>query len=602
MTNRNNLDKSEVLRRKISDLPTQPGVYLYRDQEGQLLYIGKAKVLRNRVKSYFHTKNLDAKTRRLVARIWDMEFIVCANELEALILENNLIKEHMPHFNILLRDDKNYPYVKLTWKDDYPKVYVTRRVVKDGSLYFGPFFPASSAYKSAELAQRFFQLRDCDLDLSKPRPRACLKYQLHRCTGPCIRAVSQDQYREQCKEARLFLEGKREELKARLEGAMWKASKAQAFEQAVQYRDALQQLDAWFTRQKVANTDADDTDILGSALLDGKACVHRLMLRSGRMVGRQEHILDEVESLDGSFLGQIIERIYQKESVPLRLIVEQSPDDIELLQEWLSSLRGAKVEIRVPQRGDKMDLLSMAQENARLALERKFEPAKLNAAVLEGLQAFLGLSHLPRRIECFDISHGQGREVVASCVVFQDGHPDKSNYRRFKLQNEQNNDFANMQEVVQRRYGRLKTEEKDMPELVLIDGGLGQLHVVQEALQSIDMQDLEMASLAKKEEWVYRPGANEPIRIPKSSPVLQLLQRIRDEAHRFAITYHRALRAKRTLQTELLEIPGVGKQSAQKLLKQFKSVVQVKEASLESLEDVVGHALAQKIEAWRNTQ
>jgi excinuclease ABC subunit C len=600
-TIRTNLEKSPFLKRKLGDLPQRPGCYLYRDEGGNLLYVGKAKVLRNRVKSYFQNKSLDAKTRRLVARIWDIELIVCETELEALVLENNLIKEHFPPFNILLRDDKSYPYVKLTWKEAFPKVYVTRKLRKDGSLYFGPFFPASTAYRTAELVTRFFQIRDCDIEIDGKRGRACLKYQLHRCTAPCIAAVSQEAYREQAREARLFLEGKREELKARLEAAMWKAAEAAAFEQAAQLRDALQQVDAWFTRQKAASADLDDTDIFGSAVLDGQGCVHRLLMREGRMVGRQEYLLDDVETFDAKVLAGVLQRVYSADAPPARILAEVDPEESELLREWLTGLRGTKVRIHVPQKGEKVDLLSMAQENARLALERKFEPARLNEAVLEGLQAFLGLSHLPRRLECFDISHGQGREVVASCVVFSDGSPDKARYRRFKMTNEQNDDFANMQEAVTRRYKRMKDEGQDFPDLVLIDGGLGQLHAAEAALKELGLEQLELASLAKKEELVFRPGATTPLKIPKSSPVLQLLQRIRDEAHRFAITYHRALRAKRTLQTELTQIPGVGPATAKKLLLAFGSVSQVREAEEATLVAAVGPAATAKVLAWRAT-
>ena len=596
---RTNLEKSPFLKRKLADLPQRPGCYLYRDEGGNLLYVGKAKVLRNRVKSYFQNKSLDAKTRRLVARIWDLELIVCETELEALVLENNLIKEHFPPFNILLRDDKSYPYVKLTWKEAFPKVYVTRKLRKDGSLYFGPFFPASTAYRTAELVTRFFQIRDCDIEIDGKRGRACLKYQLHRCTAPCIAAVSQEAYREQAREARLFLEGKREELKARLEAAMWKAAEAAAFEQAAQHRDALQQVDAWFTRQKAASADLDDTDIFGSAVLDGQGCVHRLLMREGRMVGRQEYLLDDVETFDAKVLAGVLQRVYSADAPPARILAEVDPEESELLREWLSGLRGTKVRIHVPQKGEKVDLLSMAQENARLALERKFEPARLNEAVLEGLQAFLGLSHLPRRLECFDISHGQGREVVASCVVFSEGSPDKARYRRFKMTNEQNDDFANMQEAVTRRYKRMKDEGQDFPDLVLIDGGLGQLHAAEAALKELGLEQLELASLAKKEELVFRPGATTPLKIPKSSPVLQLLQRIRDEAHRFAISYHRALRAKRTLQTELTQIPGVGPATAKKLLLAFGSVTQVREAEEATLIATVGPAATAKVLAWR---
>ena len=596
---RTNLDRSPALRRKLTDLPTQPGVYLYRDEAGTLLYVGKAKVLRNRVKSYFQSKQLDGKTRRLVARIWDLEFVVCETELEALVLENNFIKEHRPPYNILLRDDKSYPYVKLTWKNAFPQVFVTRKVKKDGSLYYGPFFPASTAYRTAELVYRFFQIRDCDIDIDGKRGRACLKYQLHRCTAPCIGAVDQAAYREQAKEAKLFLEGKREELKARLEAAMWQAAEHSAFELAAQYRDALQQLDAWFNRQKAATVDQEDTDLYGSAVLDGRACVHRLVMRDGRMVGRREYMIEDVEAFDGAVLAEVLKRVYAEDEVPGRILVELEPEDLELLREWLGTMRGSRPSIHVPQRGEKVELLAMAQENARLALERKFEPARLNQAVLEGLQGFLGLAHLPRRIECFDISHGQGREVVASCVVFSDGLPDRQRYRRFKMTSQQNDDFANMSEVITRRYQRLRNEGQDFPELVLIDGGLGQLHAAEAALRALGLDQLERASLAKKEELVFRPGSSEPLRIPKTSPVLQLLQRIRDEAHRFAITYHRNLRAKRTLQTELTQIPGIGPLTARKLLQGFGSVQAVREASVADLEASTGPAVTRKILAWR---
>ena len=599
VTPRTNADKSPLLQRKLADLPTQPGVYLYRDQEGNLLYVGKAKVLRNRVKSYFQSRLLDGKTRRLVARIWDLEFIVCATELEALVLENNLIRENRPPYNILLRDDKSYPYVKLTWKNAFPQVFVTRKVRKDGSLYYGPFFPASTAYRTAELVYRFFQIRDCDIDIDGKRGRACMKYQLHRCTAPCIAAVSQEAYREQAKEARLFLEGRRDELKARLEAAMWKAAEVNAFEQAALHRDALLQLDAWFNRQKAATVDQDDTDLYGSAVLDGRACVHRLVMREGRMVARHEYVLEDVEAFDGAVLAEVLKRVYAEEGVPARILVEVEPEDLELLRDWLGGMRGARPQIHVPQRGEKVELLAMAQENARLALERKFEPARLNQAVLEGLQAFLGLAHLPRRMECFDISHGQGREVVASCVVFTDGMPDRQRYRRFKMSNQQNDDFANMAEVITRRYQRLQKEGQELPDLVLIDGGLGQLHAAGEVLAGLGLGELEYASLAKKEELVYRPGTSEPLRIPKTSPVLQLLQRIRDEAHRFAITYHRNLRAKRTLQTELTQIPGIGPAMAKKLLQAFGSVTGVRQAEAAALETALGPAAAAKVLAWR---
>ena len=595
---RNNAARSPQLARALATLPTSPGVYLYSDKAGTLLYIGKAKNLKNRVKSYFQSKSLDTKTQRLVAQIWSMEFIVCSNELEALVLENNLIKEHLPPYNIILRDDKSYPFVKVTWKAEFPQIYVTRHRAKDGSLYFGPFFPASTAYKRVELVKRFFHIRDCDLAIDGQRARACLQYQLHRCTGPCIGAIGMDAYRAQVREARLFLEGKREELKSRLEEAMWNASNAEAFEQAAEYRDTLGQIESWFDRQKAAIQDQEDQDIFGSAALNGRLCVHRLLLREGRIIGRKEYVLGDTEAMTPGVLSQVLQRVYSEEPAPSLILVELAPEEEELLKEWLGGLRGGAPKIRTPKKGEKVELLLMAQENARLALERKFEPEELNKALLKGLQAFLGLSALPSRIECFDISHAAGRQVVASCVVFSEGLPDKGRYRRFKLSNEQNDDFSNMAEVLTRRYKRLMEEGSEMPSLALVDGGLGQLHAAEAALKALGVE-LELASLAKKEELVYRPNASEPLRIPKSSPVLQLLQRIRDEAHRFAIAYHRSLRAKQTIQTELTDIVGIGPKTAKKLLLAFGSAAKVRAASEDELAKAVGASNAAKIAAHR---
>ncbi|MCL1908957.1 MAG: excinuclease ABC subunit UvrC [Holophagaceae bacterium] len=596
--NRHNVERSQLLARALSDLPDNPGVYLYSDKSENLLYVGKAKNLKKRIKSYFQSRNLDAKTKRLVARIWSLEFIVCSNELEALMLENNLIKEHLPPFNIILRDDKSYPYVKITWKSEFPQVYVTRHMVKDGSIYFGPFFPASTAYRRVELVKRFFMLRDCDLLIDGKRTRACLQYQLNRCTGPCIGAVAAEAYRDQAKEAKLFLEGKREELKSRLEEVMWHASQVQAFEQASQYRDTLQQIDAWFDRQKAILQNDEDQDVYGSAALNGRICIHRLMLREGHIIGRKEYVLDDTEALTPTVIAEALQRVYAEESVPGGILVETEPEDKEVLREWLGTLRGTLPKINVPKRGEKVELLQMAQENARMALERKFEPEELNKAVLKGLQAFLNLPNLPSRIECFDVSHGQGREVVASCIVFSAGLPDKASYRRFKLSNQQNDDFSNMAEVITRRYKRMVEEGRELPSLVVVDGGVGQLHAAEAALKGLGVE-LQLAALAKKEESIFRPGSNEPLKIPKSSPVLQLLQRIRDEAHRFAIAYHRSLRAKRTIQTELTSIRGIGQATAKKLLIQFGSVAKVRAADEEELVKAVGSSAARKVIDWR---
>lgn len=597
---RNNIDCSPVLKRKLVDLPTQPGVYTYYNNRGNILYIGKAKVLRNRIKSYFNSNQLDNKTKRLVENIWDIEFLICKTELEALILENNLIKKHCPPYNILVRDDKSYPYIKFTWNDDYPQAIVTRKVHNDGSSYYGPFFPISTAYRTIELVYRFFHIRNCNIDFSKKRnERACLRYQLKRCTAPCIAAVDQNFYRQQAYEAKMFLEGRRHALKTRLKSAMWKAADNNAFELAANYRDAIHQLDNWLSYQNVANLKQEDIDIYGGAVLDGVVCVHKLMVRNGLMLGRKEYIIKDVESFDGVVLAEILKQVYSEDDIPKQIFVEQEPADRKLLQEWLSSKCGVKPTIHIPRRGCKLELMTMAQSNAYIALERTFALANLNQAVLSELRNQLNIDQVPRHIECFDISHNHGCEVVASCVVFIDGVPDKKKYRRFKISNEQNNDFANMAEVVTRRYQKLKDNSSDLPDLVIIDGGLGQLHAVEVVLTKLDIHT-ELVSLAKKEELVFKPGNNKPLHIPKNSSALYLLQRIRDEAHRFAINYHRSLKIKKLLESELIQIPGVGSATAEKLLKSYKSVQAVRRASAADLEAKVGLPMAKKIISWQN--
>ncbi len=594
------LNKSSILRRKLNDLPNLPGCYLYRDHEMNLLYVGKAKCLKKRVKSYFFNKRLDAKTKRLVARIWDVEFLVCSNELEALVLENNLIKKHRPPFNILLKDDKSYPYIKLT-REPFPKIFVTRRILKDKAYYFGPFFPSSAAYRTAELIYRFFQIRDCDIEIDGKRGHACLKYQLHRCTAPCIGNIEEAGYQEQANRARLFLEGNSEELKQRLQEAMWKASELQAFEQAAQHRDALNQLDFWLSKQKASSADLVDTDIFGSALLDDRACIHRLLIRGGNIVARHEYLMENTEVMTPAIWAEIIQGIYSKEICPDRLLLEMKPDHEDTLLQWLRESRVSKPKIIIPRQGNKVELLAMAQENAKLALESKFEPAQLTLATLQGLQKILDLVRIPHRIECFDVSHSHGTEVVASLVCFINGKPDKSNYRRFKMTIDKNDDFSQIKEAVVRRYRRLRDEGSVFPDLVLIDGGQGQLNAALNALDKLNLSHLECASIAKKEELVFRPNLPNPIRIPRTSPILHLLQRVRDEAHRFAITYHRSLRSKRIFENELISIKGIGAQTARKLLYHFGSVKQVQKAPIEELNAVIGSRLAQFVDAWRNS-
>jgi excinuclease ABC subunit C len=595
----NDIYQNPIPKHKLVDLPTHPGVYVYRDRVGDILYIGKAKNLRKRIKSYFGSKQLDNKTKRLVSHICDLEFIVCETELEALILESNMIKECRPPYNILVRNDSHYPYIKLSWADNYPRATVTTKVEDDGSLYYGPFFPISIANRTLELIQRFFRLRHCDTHFKKPmNDRACLKYQLNRCTAPCIAAITQEEYRRQANGARLFLEGLRSELKDMLKVAMWNAAKNEAFELAATYRDDLYHLDTWFSRQRAATLDQRSVDVYGSAVLGCCVCVHRLVIRNGLILGRMEYLIHDIDFFDSVATAEILKRVYTEEKAPCEILVEHEPADCILLREWLGVTSGTKPIIHVPIRGYKAGILAMAQKNAKLALERKFEKASFNQMILKELCNILSLAKVPRWIECFDVSHHSGREVVASCVVFMDGLPDRSRYRRFKISNEQNNDFANIAEAVTRRYRRLKRENLGFPDLVIIDGGLGQLHVVELALMALDLNIFELASIAKKEELVFRPGSNEPLRIPRDSNELHILQRIRDEAHRFAVGYHRILKSKEILQSELTQIPGIGLVKARNLLKYYGSVRAIREASYIDLEKKFGSSIAKNIAAW----
>ena len=595
----NNIGSSSILKRKLIDLPTQPGVYLYRDEFGCILYIGKAKNLRNRVKSYFRSKQTDDKTTRLVSCIWDLEFIVCETELEALILENNMIREHRPPYNILVKDANSYPYIKLTWTDDYPRAYVTHELDRDGSFYYGPFFPVSVANRMLELVYRFFQIRNCDININKQRnSKACLKYQIHMCTAPCIAAVTKEEYRRQAHGAKLFLEGRRSELKKMLKVAMWNAARNDAFELAATYRDTLSRLDSWFSRQRAASLDRKNVDVYGSAIMGSCICVHRLIIRNGLMLGRIEHLIRDAGFSNEVIIAEILKQVYSKEEVPEEVLVDREPEDLVLLQEWLGVVRGSRTAIRIPKKGDKAGLLAMAQKNAYLALERKFEKNDLNKEVLDDLSHFLDLTRTPQWIDCFDVSHSCGCDVVASCVVFIHGMPDLKQYRRFKISSEQNNDFANMFEVVRRRYKRLKGENLGFPDLILIDGGLGQLHAVEAALMSLGLEMLDLISIAKKEELVFKSGSNMPLPMPKNSNALYLLQRIRDEAHRFAVGYHRRLRARNLLRSDLTQINGIGLVTARSLLKSYGSVKAIRDASHIDLKEKFGLSIANKITRW----
>ncbi len=601
------------LREKVAQLPTQPGVYLFEDVTGKILYVGKANSLRSRVRSYFlESRWQDAKTGSLVREIADLQYIVVDNQKEALALENNLIKQHKPKFNVLLRDDKTYPYIRYTAFEKLPRVYVTRRLDKDGSIYFGPYFPARLAYRMVHLIHKYFRVPSCTVDLTRSHPRPCLQYYIHRCLGPCVSGlVTDERYAEAARDVRLFLEGRRSQLAESLEERMEHASQDERYEEAATYRDLLKTLEEMEERQKIAAADGDDTDVVAWYAEPPQAAVNVFHLRGGRVVDRREFYWEDLEEFNPEeFLPSLLKQLYLDAAYLPRFI--HAPNDFEdrdLLEEVLTEKAGHRVEILNPQRGTKHAFLELVEKNAKHSFVQRFRVLKPSGEVIaEALESALGLIEKPKRIECFDISHIQGSDTVASMVVWEAGKMKKSDYRKFIVRGEAmpegiekaagilRDDFASMEEVVQRRYSRLLAEKKPLPSLILIDGGLGQLHAAAKALDKLAIINQPLASIAKKEEILYVLGReDEPIALDHHSPVLHLIQQIRDETHRFAVTFHRQRRTKRRLQTSLTEIPGVGQVTARKLLRRFGSVAQLKQLGVEELAAEVPKAQAQRI-------
>jgi excinuclease ABC subunit C len=627
---------------KIRTIPTEPGVYLYKNAEGEVIYVGKAKNLRSRVASYFHEGRWeDSKTGTLVREAVDVDYIVVANNKEALALENNLIKQRKPRFNILLRDDKTYPYVKLTLGERWPRVYVTRRLRKDGSVYYGPYFPANLAYRIVDLIHRNFLIPSCKVDLTRFHPRPCLQYYIKRCLGPCVKDLTTPEaYQEAVRDVKLFLEGRPTDLSRSLHERMEQAAAAEEYERAARYRDLISTVEQLQERQRIAAAEGDDADVFGYHYENGMLAVNLFHMRGGRVVDRREFFWEDLPEFTpdhvgtdkehvgtgtlarraersepdspatdpfnpGEFFSALLMQLYIGQPyVPRNLYVPVDFEDREALEDLLSeqvaggSARSTLVHILVPQRGDKRALIDLAGTNAKQSYDQRFRVLKPNAkAIQEELQDVLSLPEVPKRIECFDISHIQGAETVASMVVWEDGKMKKSDYRKFIIRTVEGvDDFASMREVVTRRYKRLQQEEKPMPSLVLIDGGLGQLHAAAEALESLEIINQPLAAIAKREEILYVYGQEkDPIALDHHSPVLHLIQLIRDEAHRFALTFHRKRRQMRDRSTELLEIPGVGESTTRRLLEHFGSVQAVKQADPSALSAVVTRVQAEAI-------
>jgi excinuclease ABC subunit C len=602
--------------REIADLlPESPGVYLFKDAGGNVLYVGKAASLRSRVRSYFLESSwVNAKTGSLAREIADLETILVGNEREALALEHNLIKQYRPKFNVMLRDDKTYPYIKFTAAEKYPRVYFTRRIKKDGSLYFGPYFPAGLARRILHFVHKRFLVPSCTVDLTRSHPRPCLQYYIKRCLGPCVTGLTtDDRYAEAARDVRLFLEGRRHDLIKSLEARMMAAAEKEQFEQAAAYRDLLRTLEDIEERQRVVAAQGDDTDVPAYYAEPPLVAANLFHLRGGRVVDRREFYWEDLDEFDPKeFVPSLLKQLYlEAEYLPKAIHVPIDFEDRELLEETLAERAAHKVEIFTPQRGSKRSFLDLVESNAKHSFEQRFRVMKPSSkAIGEALQNALNLPEEPHRIESFDISHIQGTDTVASMVVWENGHMKKSDYRKFIIRGEdgredqagngtpysKNDDFASMRETVTRRYRRLQEEKKPLPSLILIDGGIGQLHAAAQALDALQIINQPLASIAKKEEILYVFGQeDEPIILEHHSPVLHLIQQIRDETHRFAVTFHRERRAKRQTKSALDGIPGVGPRTVQKLLREFGSVANVRRAGLEKISQVIPQKTAEKL-------
>jgi excinuclease ABC subunit C len=608
------------LESALAKLPDRPGVYLMKDERGYVVYVGKAQSLRNRVRSYWQKQTAVGEIHRIrsvIDRVVDVEVTQTDSVSEALLLEMNLIKRYRPRFNVRLKDDKSYPYIKVTLGDDFPRVERTRKLVNDGSRYFGPYGSASSVDESMNLVRRLFPFRTCTIDIKageRALQRPCLLYHIKRCQGPCIQAIEQDAYRADIAQVELFLEGRQESLVKALGREMHVAAERLEYERAATMRDKIRAIERTMESQKMAAFARTELDLVGMARLDNQAAIQLFVIRDGQMIGRDVFLLDAVkEAPDDEVLTSFLEQYYtQAGSIPREIHVPSATLDSGVLETFLAERRGGPVHLRVPQRGEKRELLALATRNAGETLAR--EQARWLAdhgktlAALEELGAALGLPGPPLRIECYDISNFQGSESVGSMVVFEDGRPRSGEYRRFRIRTVTGpNDFASHQEVLRRRFRTVRTGEEGseeerrwaMPDLVIVDGGKGQVSAAKETLDALGLHDLPLAGLAKEREELFLPDRTDPIVLAATSPALYLVQRLRDEAHRFAITYHRGLRARRAVRSAFDDLPGVGPKRKRELLKVFGSIKRVRDAPVEQIAAVPGISatLAARIKA-----
>ncbi len=598
-----------ILEEKLKNLPVAPGVYLHKDEAGKIIYVGKAKNLRNRVRSYFQSgRGHDRKTRELVRRIADLEFIVTDTEVEALVLESNLIKQYKPRFNVLLKDDKQYPHLKLTINEPFPRVMITRRVQRDGALYFGPFLPASLARRTIDLINRTFQLRTCDIDIDGKLPRPCLEYHIKRCLGPCVKGLcTPEEYTESVRDVRMFLEGKNKELADEYEGRMTRASEEMRYEMAAKYRDLRRTVLAVSEQQKMATSPDRDVDIFGYYREGARLALQLFTMREGKIVGRREFFWEDLaeDDFDPSlFLSEVLTQYYSSDYVPREVHVPVDFEDRELLEKALTERRGRRVRILDPQRGEKRDLIDLVEKNAQIAFEQRFRILKPDMErVLEELQEVLELPRFPARIESFDISNISGAENVAGMVVCENGKMNRAEYRKFRIKTvEGSNDVASMHEAVFRRYRRQLDEGKPLPDLVMIDGGKGQLGAAGAAMRELGLEAVSVIGVVKPprrhndiSHLLVKGREHEPVFLDSHSTALRLIQLIRDETHRTAVAYHRKRRELRDFTSELTAIPGVGEKRKNRLLRNLGSIQRVSNASVAELAPFVGRKTAEEI-------
>lgn len=614
---------SEKITSILATLPDKPGCYLMKDADGTIIYVGKAINLKNRVRSYFQqSSDHTYKTRQMVRKIRDIEWIVVASELEALILEMNLIKLHRPFYNVRLKDDKRYPYIKVHWADPFPKLSVTRNMVDDGSRYFGPYTSVWAVHQTLDILRKIFPYLTCAREITGKDERACLYYDIKLCSAPCIGAVNQEEYRQMIDDLCRFLEGRTDPIMTRLKEAMAQASENLNYEKAAIYRDQIEAIERVVERQKIISDERNDSDVIAMARSKGEACVQVFFIRSGKLIGREYFILEGTEEEENSeILEEFIKQYYSQAAyVPSKVMLPQEIEEARIIKEWLNTRRGGeKVQLTIPKRGQDKELIEMAAENARetlksLEIRWKADKDRQHQALAE-IQSVLGMQEVPNRIECYDISNTQGTASVGSMVVFEQGVPAKKNYRRFNIRSvSKPDDFASMREVLKRRFTRYVTEQQEkekpgykpdlafslLPDLLIVDGGKGQLRQAIETIEEFDLQDqFTVVGLAKQEEELFLPGKSDSVRLDDHSQGFYLIQRIRDEAHRFAITAHRNQRGKIGLASRLDAIPGVGPARRKELINRFGSIEGILAASVEEISQIKGVSkeIAQAIKA-----